>query len=151
MILLSDLFHDACALSWSFGHWDIDNLISSKLTFDNDNDANVAKDDDANLLSDSNSVCSSDDDGYREEELEHELEVLLEQAKEEEERDAIDEWSEQKFEPLDWSSVVNINDTPTKITLSISKADSIRVKTYAAAHDTTVSALLRKWINENCV
>lgn len=41
-------------------------------------------------------------------------------------------------------------DDATTITLSISREDKIRVKTWAASRGTTVSALLRGWIAETC-
>lgn len=38
----------------------------------------------------------------------------------------------------------------TTITLSISKADKMRVKLYATRERTTVSELLHRWIEEHC-
>ena len=38
----------------------------------------------------------------------------------------------------------------SKITLSISEQDKIKVKVYAAQHKTTISELLHVWIAEHC-
>ena len=45
---------------------------------------------------------------------------------------------------------VAVKEEKTKITLSITKEDSKKIKKYAVDNETTVSDLLHDWIEEKC-